>query len=348
MRVSFDGGHLNERGVAVALFDYAFHARALLGVDPVVLHDVRDPPNPATVERFAAEFPTFPYGDEQEMQRLIARERIDLAYFLKTRGKDARVVRASRTAVHEVFRFHRPHGDSYAYISDWLAREMSGGVCASVPHIVDLPSSGRALRGEIGIPSDAFVVGRHGGGGTFDIPFLPGAIEAALQSRANLWLLLLNTNRFSDHPRIVHLPAVAHRSGIADFIDACDAGLNGRRVGETFGLAIAEFLSRDKPVFVWEGGRDRNHLELVADPACRYRTRADLARLLTEWTPKPGDGFWRARVAEFAPANVMAKFGRVFLGSGGAEVPRRPIGFKARLWARDRLRRWREAEWLAS
>ena len=346
--MSFDGGRLNERGVAVALFDYAFHARALLGVEPVVLHDVRDPPDLAQVARFAAEFTTLAYRDEEEMQRLIERERIDLAYFLKTRGKDQRVSRASRTAVHEVFRFYRPHGDSYAYISDWLAREMSGGVYPSVPHIVELPLGCRALRGELGIPGDAFVVGRHGARDTFDIPFLPGAIEAALQSRANLWLLLLNTNRFSDHPRIVHLPAVADRRGIADFIDACDAGLNGRRVGETFGLGIAEFLSRDKPVFAWEGGRDRNHLELVADPACRYRTGADLTRLLTQWTPASGDGVWRAQVAEFSPPWVMAKFERVFLEPGGAEVPRRPIGFGARLWARDRLRRLREAEWLAS
>jgi hypothetical protein len=37
MRVSFDGGRINERGVAVAIFDCAFHARALLGVEPIVL-----------------------------------------------------------------------------------------------------------------------------------------------------------------------------------------------------------------------------------------------------------------------------------------------------------------------
>ena len=39
MRVSFDGGRLNKRGHAVALYDYAFHARRRLGVEPVVLHD---------------------------------------------------------------------------------------------------------------------------------------------------------------------------------------------------------------------------------------------------------------------------------------------------------------------
>ena len=85
MRVSFDGGRLNERGVAVALFDYAFHARALIGVEPVILHDARVPPGPAHVARFANAFPTYAYEFEDEMQRLIERERIDFAYFLKTR-----------------------------------------------------------------------------------------------------------------------------------------------------------------------------------------------------------------------------------------------------------------------
>ena len=88
MRVSFDGGRLNERGVAVALFDYAFHARALIGVEAVILHDARIPPDPRHVARFANEFPTYAYESEDEMQRLIERERIDVAYFLKTARKD--------------------------------------------------------------------------------------------------------------------------------------------------------------------------------------------------------------------------------------------------------------------
>ena len=43
MRVTFDGGRLNERGVAVAVYDYAHHARRLLGVEPIVLHDASGP-----------------------------------------------------------------------------------------------------------------------------------------------------------------------------------------------------------------------------------------------------------------------------------------------------------------
>src|SRR4051794_11835489 len=105
MRVSFDGGRLNERGVAVALFDYAFHARRLLGVDPVILHDASVPPEPTHLERFTRTFQTHAYRTDDEMQRTLARERVDVAYFLATRRKDNRAAKSCRTAIHEVFGF---------------------------------------------------------------------------------------------------------------------------------------------------------------------------------------------------------------------------------------------------
>jgi hypothetical protein len=346
MRVSFDGGRLNERGVAVSVFDFAFHARARLGVEAVILHDARIPPNPAYVERFARAFPTFGYRSDDEMQRLIERERVDVAYFQKIARKDTRISKSSRTAVHEVFRFFHPHGDSYGYISSWLAQAMTGGRYPAVPYILD-PRSPRAnLRAEFGVPADAFVVGRHGAISQFDIPFVPKAIETALARRADLWFMLLNTPRFSSHERIVHLPVTADRQRVADFIASCDAGLNARRVGETFGLAIAEFLAADKPVLVWEGGRDRNHLELVDDPRFHYRTRTDLTRELVELERCDGEGTFRARVDEFTPERVMRTFAATFLEPGEKKWPRLPPGFRLASRARERLVRWRDRYWI--
>ncbi len=347
MRVSFDGGRINERGVAVALFDYALQARALLGVEPVILHDVRVPPEPAHVQRFAATFPIFAYDSEEEMQRLIEREKIEFAYFLKTRRGDTRVARSCRTAVHEVFKFFNPHGDSYAYISDSLAQTMSGGRCPAVPHIVD-PLQPRAdLRAALGIPPDAFVVGRHGAPDQFNIPFAPRAIEAALERRQNLWILLLNTARFTDHERVVHLPVTPDRQGVADFVASCDVGLNARLAGENFGLAIAEFLAQDKPVLVWAGGRDRNHLALVDDVRFIYRTRADLTEKLCDLEPRDYGGAWAARVAPFAPAAVMAAFAETFLQSRAQSFPRLPPGFNLLRSGRARVRRLRDRLWCA-
>jgi hypothetical protein len=347
MRVSFDAGRINERGVSVAVFDYAVHARAHLGVEPIVLHDAARPPRVEHLARFAAEFPTVAYQSEDEMQRLIERERIDFAYFLKTRRGDLRVARSCRTAVHEVFRFFHPHGDSYAYISRSLSDTMTGGRYPFVPHIVDPPAPRANLRATLGIPADAFVVGRHGAPDQFNLAFAPRAILAALERRKNLWILLLNTRRFAEHERIVHLPTTPDRQGVADFIAACDVGLNARFAGENFGLAIAEFLAQDKPALVWAGGRDRNHLALIDDARYVYRTRAELTRLLCELEPGEGGGVWSARVAAFAPAPVMASFAKTFLQPQAQPFPRLPLGFGLMRSGMVRILRQRDRLWSA-
>ena len=347
MRVSFDAGRINERGVGVAVFDYAMNARAHLGVEPVVLHDASRPPDLKHVARFAAAFPTLAYQSEDEMQRLIERERIDVAYFLKTRRGDRRVARSCRTAVHEVFRFFQPHGDSYAYISRSLARTMTGERYPWVPHIVDPPAPKANRRAALGIPADAFVVGRHGAPDQMNLPMAPRAILAAVERRRNLWILLLNTHKFADHERIVHLPMTPDRQGVVDFIAACDVGLNARFAGENFGLAIAEFLAQDKPVLVWAGGRDRNHLSLIDDPRFVYRTGADLTRLLVELERQEGGGAWSARVAPFAPAPVMATFASTFLRPEPQTFPRLPPGFNLMRSGLARLRRQRDRLWAA-
>jgi hypothetical protein len=347
MRVSFDAGRINERGVAVAVFDYALHAREQLGVEPVVFHDAGKPPREEHLARFAAAFPTFGYQSEDELQRLIERERINVAYFLKTRRGDMRVARSCRTAVHEVFRFFNPHGDSYAYISRSLAQTMTGERYPWVPHIVDPPKPRLSLRAALGIPSDAFVVGRHGAPDQFNISFAPRAILAAVDRRKNLWMLLLNTQKFAEHERIVYLPVTPDRQGVTDFIASCDIGLNARFAGENFGLAIAEFLAQDKPVLVWAGGRDRNHLALVDAPRFVYRTGADLTRLLCELEPRDCGGAWSARVAPFAPAAVMATFAKTFLRPEAQAFPRLPPGFGLMRSGLARLQRQRDRLWAA-
>ena len=346
MRVSFDGGRLNERGVAVALYDYAFHARLQLGVAPTVLHDASAAVETDQVARFAAIFPTHAYRDAEERRALIDEQRIDVVYALKTTRPRYPMFPGRRTVVHEVFRFFDPHGDAYAYISPWLAEAAAAARYPAVPHIVDPPPPSGDLRAEFGVPRGAVVVGRHGGPDQLNVPFIPQAIEAALAARPDLWVMLLNTARFSNHERIVHVPRLPDRGRVADFVASCDAGLNARRGGEAFGLAIAEFLAQDKPVFVWEGGRDRHHLALVDDPQFRFRTREDLARVLTRFEPRPGSGRWRARVAPFAPEAVMQTFARVFLESGARPKPRLPPGFRVMARAKERAQRWRDARWM--
>jgi hypothetical protein len=347
MRVSFDGGRLNERGVAVALYDYAHHARRLLGVEPVVLHDASGTVEADPVARFAADYPVRAYRNDAERAQWIESERIDVAYALKSTRPRYPLAPRGRTVVHEVFRFFDPHGDAYAYISPWLAEAAAAGRYPAVPHIVDPPPPRGNLRAEFGVPAGAVVVGRHGGPDQLNVGFVPAALQAALAARPDLWVMLLNTAPLLRHERVVHVPRLASREGVADFVASCDVGLNARLGGEAFGLAIAEFLAQDKPAFVWEGGRDRHHLALMDDPAFRFRTREDLTRALVRFEPKDWGGRWRARVERFAPEAVMELFERVFLEDGARPRPRLPVGFRLGARLKERAQRWRDRKWIS-
>ena len=348
MRVSFDGGRLNERGVAVALYDYAFHARRLLGVEPVVLHDAGGDVDAAQAARFAVAFPLRGYRNAAERAAAIEDERIEVAYALKSTRPRYPLSPGRRTVVHEVFRFFDPHGDAYAYISPWLAEAAAAGRVPAVPHIVDPPSPQGDLRAEFGVPREAVVIGRHGAPDQFNVPFLAAAFEAALAARSDLWVMLLNTGPLLQHERVIHVPRAPERQRVADFVASCDLGLNARLGGEAFGLAIAEFLAQDKPVLVWEGGRDRHHLALVDDPAFRFRTREDLTRALVDFAPRDARGRWRARVKRFSPDAVMRDFARVFLESGARARARLPLGFRLGAKLKQRAQLWRDVRWLRS
>jgi len=346
MRVSFDGGRLNERGTAVALYDYAFYARALLGVEPIILHDTSGTIDDEQLSRFSRAFDVRAYHSPEQRVEALEETRADVAYFLKTTRALSPTSPARRTAVHEVFRFFQPHGDAYAYISSWLADAAAASRYPAVPLIVDPPKPLANLRAEFGVPSDAVVAGRHGASNQFDVPFVRPAIEAALAARPDLWIMLLNTARFSDHERIVHVPRAPDRQRVADFVASCDVGLNARRGGEAFGLAIAEFLAQDKPVLVWQGGRDRNHLTLVDDRRMWFRTREDLTRALVAFAPRPSGGAWRQRVEPFTPEAVMPLFARTFLEPSPRLMPRLPLGFRLAASAGVRLGRMRDGYWI--
>jgi hypothetical protein len=346
MRVTFDTGRINERGVAVAVYDYARHARRLLGVEPVVLHDASGPVEAEQVARFAAAFPVHAYRNDAERAACIEEARADVAYVLKSQRPRYPIAPRGRTVVHEVFRFFDPHGDAYAYISPWLAEAAAAGRYPAVPHIVDPPAPRGDLRAEFGVPAGAVVVGRHGGPDQLNVPFVARALEGALAARPDLWVMLLNTAPLLRHERVIHVPRAPDRQRVADFVASCDVGLNARIGGEAFGLAIAEFLAQDKPALIWEGGRDRHHLALVDDPAFRFRTADDLTRALVRFEPRQGEGRWRARVERFSPEAVMEGFARVFLEEGTRSRPRLPLGFRLGAKMRARAQRWRDGRWM--
>lgn len=313
MRIGFHAGAINERGMSVAVHDYGMGVKTILGHEPIVFYapTVSDP---AVVEKFRADLTLVGYDPTEDFRAVTEPHKLDFCYFLNS-GNDSRLrAAAPRTGVHAVFRHFEPNGDVYAYVSDWLAEWMTGGAAPAVPHIVDLPEPTGTLRGELGIPADGFVVGRYGGYDQFNVPFAKAAVVEALERRTNLYFLFVNTEPFIDHPRVLFLPPIIRPGEKANFIASCDVGLNAKKIGESFGLAIAEFMAFGKPVFSWAGGMDQNHVRMTPDRDWIYRTRRGLTALLSQYQPSARDAdLAKAATLAYTPAKVMARFDEVFL-----------------------------------
>jgi len=346
MRIGFDARAINERGMSVALYDYAIGVQEILGHEAFVYY-LESSSDPSVVEKFRKSLRVVPIAPGMNERKVSEGDELDFCYFIRDGRERPLNISANRNGVHAVFRHFEPHGDVYAYVSDWLAEWMTGGRAPAVPHIVDLPEPAGTLRSDLGIPADAFVVGRYGGFDQFNVPFAQYAVGSALERRSDLHFLFVNTEKFIDHPRARFLPPIVAPEEKTRFIASCDAGLNAKKIGESFGLAIAEFLYFGKPVFSWAGGMDQNHVHMTPKSEWLYRTRGDLLRLLTGYVPDLKDmDLARASVAPYRPEAVMKRFDEAFLsGSYSAADLRLPASFTAKRFLQEKALRGKFRLW---
>jgi hypothetical protein len=326
MRILFDAGVVNERGMSVAIFDYARHAEELLGHEVIIAHQPEPLSDPQVLARFKQRFTCIETGGH--LAAIARQERADTLYRLISGDEPPIATPDVWQCNHVVFHHDRPQGDVYAYISEWLSDYMSAGIRPFVPHIVALPEPRDNLRRHWNIPDEAYVIGRHGGYDQFNLPFLRPVIERILNERNDLWFVFLNTRKTVDHPRVIYLPPVSGAQARADFVASCDAMLHGRKLGESFGLAMAEFLYFDKPVICWTLGIDQNHVALQPDPSLLYFSASDLLAILR----RVGHGMSHRRHRDFrsrfSPGMVMAQFSDVFLSPdrAGRSLDERGLG----------------------
>ncbi|MCA8969034.1 MAG: hypothetical protein KDC95_04600 [Planctomycetes bacterium] len=314
--VAFDSGHLTERGTDVALFDYADLNETLLGNHSIICCPAGAAMN--CLERFRERFDVVLYRSIATLERALAG--VDFYYRMVAGRPDPAWplpnVVGLETAVHTVFTADVPYGDRYAAISGFVAERHADGSEPPpvVPYVVRLPAPAEIdVRDALGIPRDATVLGRHGGYETFDLPFAQDAVRHAVRTREDLWFVFVNTMPFDDHPRVVFLNAIVDPGKKASFIDACDGMIHARGMGESFGLACAEFAIRGKPIITWFCSRDRFHIDVLRDKGIYYTDRQDLDRILHAFAAREGD--FDAYSERFGPETVMRTFEDVFLTS---------------------------------
>jgi hypothetical protein len=315
-KVAFLARSLDLRGTGVATYDYAEGVEACLGGEAVVLFDATAEQAPAALARFQNRFRTAPYEGLADADRVIEGERADLVHVMKGDARDRWVSRAAATAVHQVFLAAAAdaHGSAYAYVSRWLAQVCAGPRAPAVPHIVALAAANGDWRQALAIPSDALVLGCHGGAASFDVAFAQRALARSLESRRDLYFVGLNLSPFLNHERAFFIPGIADASEKRRFLDTCDAMLHARRRGETFGLAVAEFSAANRPVLTYSGSPERAHLAMLGDAAMTYRSERDLLALLAgldRRALKQRD--WDRYSAAYAQAPVMRQFDEAFV-----------------------------------
>lgn len=312
--ILFHDNQLNERGTSVGLYDFAYYARELLNLNPIIVYDGQGDNNQEVILKFQKEFTVIPYNDFSEVQDLVKKRNARYFFAEKSGEIDHMVVSGAKNLIHSVFNFHpvHKHGDVYAVISEWMSFA-SGYVFPYVPYPLNLPIHQDNLRTALGIPEKAVVVGRYGGFDTFDLGFVPNVIRRSLEQRSDLWFVFMNTPRAIDHPRCIYLDLSVDLAYKVSFINTCDAMLHARFRGESFGQAVLEFAAFDKHIITFDNycGERNQHLMLRRN-ASVYLTPNELESILDGLTRVNPfyTGFLRKT---FSPEAVMAKFEQVYL-----------------------------------
>jgi len=322
MNIAFFVRHFTERGTEVAIYDYAKYNEEILHNKSYIIcftekkqREIGFPTERTSYNKFKDRFEIVEIGDIGEMEYVINHYNIQFFYTLTHGGsndiykfENKSIWGKCKTIKHCVFATTFCESDFYIGISNFLNAKYNTDFKV-IPHVVTLPSCEENLRTELNIPQDAIVLGRHGGFTEFNIIETHQVIIEFLNlpSSSNTWFLFLNTKEFYKHPRIIYLDRTVDLIYKTKFINTCNAMIHARAEGETFGLSIAEFSSKNKPVITCPIG-DLEHIEILGEKALLYRSKDELLNIFNniENIIKNKDD-WNA-YKQYTPENVMSLF----------------------------------------
>ena len=61
----------------------------------------------------------------QNLEDILEKENVDFLYCSKSGRNDGLVSNKIPTGIHAVFQENQPHGDRYAFISDWMGKKFN-------------------------------------------------------------------------------------------------------------------------------------------------------------------------------------------------------------------------------
>jgi glycosyltransferase involved in cell wall biosynthesis len=317
MIIAFHSNAISLRGTEVALYDYAHYNEEILGNESIIISNRNDQHNTKEViEKFEKRFGKIHwYSEKKEIDNIVNKQKADIFYTIKHGHDDGVITKEAKCCVHAVFRQLEPHGDVYAVISEWMSKVVSEGKYDYVPHIINLPEVNLHFREHLNIPEDATVFGRYGGLDTFDLEFVHEVVKKIAVERPDIYFLFMNTDNFLKGYKIENIRFL---TGTTDekvkvaFINTCDAMLHARLRGETFGLAVGEFSSKNKPVITFARSPEQAHFWHLKEKGIYYFDDVQLVNILKSFT-KNNNYNYDAFSNEFSPEKVIQRFKKVFI-----------------------------------
>jgi hypothetical protein len=318
MRIGFHSNQLGLRGTEVALYDYAYYNEVILNNESIILSSKKS--NLESLEKFNKKFKVHLYEDFNECNNFCSKENIDAFYLIKAGFNDGRLIQNVKNLVHVVFQYNDYHGQKYAYVSKWLSKKMSSEQIPYVPHMVSILKYDHAddLRCFFNIDKDSLVFGYYGGSDSFNLEFVKKAIIDITEKHPNIYFLFMNVVNFCDAPNVIFLPGTHNLRDKISFINTCDACIHARNNGESFGLTLAEFSTKNKPIITYlpkenVANFDMAHLDQLSNNGIYYSNYSELINILINFKDIIKlDKDWNF-YKEFSPENVMNKFNEVFL-----------------------------------
>ena len=110
------------------------------------------------------------------------------------------------------------------------------------------------------------------------------------------------------------MDAIVNLNKKVAFINTCDAMIHAQHLGETFGLSIAEFSSKNKPIISLKGGTANiGHVHLLGNKALWYTSKDSFLKIILNFNKIDYSKFdWNA-YRDYNPVNVMNIFKKVYL-----------------------------------
>jgi hypothetical protein len=309
--ICFWDNQLCERGTTIALFDYAYYNQTLLNNKSIIMYESKNPQNQKEViKKFEKHFTVIGVDSFDKVDEILKNS--DVFYIIKYGVNDGKFSNLCKTVVHCVFTCSEPHGDVYASVSPWV--DGNNGKYPVVPHMINLPNNDKNMRSKLNIPIDATVYGRHGGYNQFDIPYVCSTLYKIALTNPNIYFLFVNTRPFCHElPNIIFLPKIIDLELKVEFINTCDAMLWGRSDGETFGLSIAEFSIKNKPVLCCKT-KQNAHIHFLKEKCIIY-DESNIQDIILNFDKDEAIlKDWNA-FSDYNPENVMKIFKEVFIDS---------------------------------